>query len=345
MANYVGKDRVRAAFKRTYADRVPSYPIAGAFMAQMCGFTISDYLTSTDNIVKAQMTNYEVFQPDIVVVLTDLLMEAEALGTELVFPVDAICQAEKRFLEDKGRLAEIKLPDPRTSGRIPMYIEACRRVAEQVKDSSVSSSLSGPWVIAVGLRGLQELIYDTKDDPAFVHGLMRLTTDFAKMMGDAVAEVGVGISYSEAAASCSVISPKLYRQFILPYEAEVVSYLAQNKKMATFHICGFIDPIIADVVATGVPALSVDGPSSLAKAVEATDNKRKSVIIGNVPTTLFEMGTRDEMFAAVKACLDIAVAGSGYILAPGCEIPPTSPVENVRWFMEAARELGRYPQA
>jgi uroporphyrinogen decarboxylase len=345
MPEFVGKDRVRAAFKRTYADRIPSYPIAGAFLAQMCNFSVADYLTSADNLVKGQMVNYTTFQPDIVVVLADLLMEAEALGTKLVFPADAICQADQRFLEDKARLGEIKLPEPRTTARIPMYIEACRRIAEQVKDSAVSSSLSGPWVIAVGLRGLQELIYDTKDDPSFVHSLMRLTTDFAKMVGDAVVEAGVGLSFSEAAASCSVISPKIYREFIQPYQTELVNYFAQNKKSATFHICGFIDPIMADVVAMGAPAISLDGPSSLAKMVEATDNKKKTVIIGNVPTTLFEMGTRDEMFAAVKECVDIAGPGSGYILAPGCEIPVTAPVENVHWFMEAAREFGKYPPA
>jgi uroporphyrinogen decarboxylase len=345
MAEFTGKDRVRAAFKRTYADYVPAYPMAGAFVAQLCDMTIADYLTSTDNIVKGQMASYETFHPDNVVVIPDLLMEAEALGTELIFPDDAICQAEKRFLEDKGRMVDLKLPDPTTAGRIPMYLEACRHVVDRVKDSSVSSSLSGPWVMAVGLRGLQELIYDTVDDPAFVHSLMRKTTDFAKMVGDLVIEIGVGLSYSEAAASCSVISPKIYREFIQPYETEIVRYFTEKRKSATFHICGFIDPTMADAVATGSPGISIDGPSSLAKMVEATDNKRKTVIIGNVPTTLFEMGTKDEMFAAVKECIDTAAAGSGYILAPGCELPPTASIDSVLWFMEAAREFGRYPQS
>jgi len=36
------------------------------------------------------------------------------------------------------------------------------------------------------------------------------------------------------------------------------------------------------------------------------------------------------------------VDDSGYILAPGCEVPALAPAEKIDWFMELANEIGRY---
>ena len=59
---------------------------------------------------------------------------------------------------------------------------------------------------------------------------------------------------------------------------------------------------------------------------------------------LFELvqTTREEMEADVRRCIDTAARHSGFILSTSCEIPPRSNPEIVKWFMEAAREYGRY---
>jgi uroporphyrinogen-III decarboxylase len=48
------------------------------------------------------------------------------------------------------------------------------------------------------------------------------------------------------------------------------------------------------------------------------------------------------MVAEVRRCVDAAAAHSAFILSTSCEIPPRADPEAVRWFMEAAREYGRY---
>ena len=94
------------------------------------------------------------------------------------------------------------------------------------------------------------------------------------------------------------------------------------------------------MVNTGVTNISIDAPSDLARAVEAT--RGKAVLIGNVDTSLFFSGSREEMKHAIKNCLDVAPNDSGYILASGCEVPGVAPPEKVDWFMELANELGTY---
>ena len=108
------------------------------------------------------------------------------------------------------------------------------------------------------------------------------------------------------------------------------------------HVCGYADPILEDLVGTGVTNLSVDAPTDLSKAVAAT--RGKAVLIGNLNTNLFHSGTREDMKAAIQGCLQAADPASGYILATGCEVPGIAKPETIDAFMELVNELGRFPQ-
>jgi uroporphyrinogen-III decarboxylase len=50
------------------------------------------------------------------------------------------------------------------------------------------------------------------------------------------------------------------------------------------------------------------------------------------------------MKQAIQNCIDKAPKDSGYILAPGCEVPAIAPPEKIDWFMELVDELGMYDQ-
>ena len=149
----------------------------------------------------------------------------------------------------------------------------------------------------------------------------------------------VGLSYSEAPASCSLISPKMYREFIFPHHKRIVDHFKEKKAGIGLHICGYADPILEDMVNTGVTNISIDAPSNLAKAVEVT--RGKAVLIGNVSTNLFFSGSKEDMKQAIQNCFDVAPDDSGYILASGCEVPGVAPPERVDWFMQMADEIGK----
>ena len=93
-----------------------------------------------------------------------------------------------------------------------------------------------------------------------------------------------------------------------------------------------------DIIETGIFLLSLDAGSSLEKLIQ-TANK-KPVVMGNVPTTHFSSGTRDEMETAIRRCIETAAAESGYILASGCEIPFDSTEDRIDHFFEYGRQYG-----
>jgi uroporphyrinogen decarboxylase len=341
---YTGKQRVSAAFKKTFTDkdpeldRVPAYIFTGACNAKLIGVSIRDLLKDHKVFLKAQIAAYERYKPDIMIMMWDLSMDIEAMGNELRYPEDSMSVVTQEFLEDKGKLSSLQVPDPKVDGRLPGYLEACADIKEIVTDAPVSGVIAGPWTIAMGLRGATDLIVDTKMDPEFVHELMQISTEATKSFTEALSEIGIGVGYSEAPASCNLISPAIYRDFILPYHKELVSYFKEKKVGVGLHICGNANPILDDMVSTGASNISVDSGTDLALAAEAA--RGKAVLIGNIPTDCFLADSRDVMKQAIEDCLAKALNDSGYILAPGCEVPTIAPAEKIDWFMDLANEVG-----
>ena len=335
-----GLERVKAAFRRKELDRLPFYPIVSGLAAEVIGVTTAEYYRDLDKMADAQVGLYEEIGQDVVVLMADLFMEVDAMGANVEFPEGDVPRLKLYLLKDKSALGSLSIPDPMKSGRLPDYVRACGKAAKAVTDSAVGGVICGPWTLATNLRGAQELIIDTVEDPDFVHELMRFTTGVTKSFGAAVAGAGVGLSLSEAPASISLISPKIFNEFVLPYLKDVVAHLRENRTAVTLHICGFIDPIMADIVSSGAIAVSMDQPSSLEKMLDACGSG--CVVIGNVSTGVFIDGTREDIENEVRRCIDVGKERGGYILCTGCEISPKGDLDRVKMFCELAASLGGF---
>jgi uroporphyrinogen decarboxylase len=340
MSQYTGKDYMVSALRRKQMDRVPTTVLIGPYCSRLTRYSVKEILTDARKSSEAHLAFHDRFNPDSLIVYNDIYLEAEAVGCEMEFPEDRMSHPKRALLEEKTQLARLRIPDPRKDGRMPYFIEVCQRVSAQVRETTaLGLGHSGPWNIAMHLRGAEALLMDTATDPKFVHELMKFTTEVVRQMGDALIEAGFSPSLGEAGASCSLISPFIYQEFIKPYHKKLCSYFRSKKRFMSFHICGYIDPIMEDILETGIFLLSLDAGSSLEKLSQLAD--RKLVIMGNVPTTHFSSGSREEMEASIRRCIDTAAAQSGYILASGCEIPFDSTEDRIEHFFEYSRQYGR----
>jgi uroporphyrinogen decarboxylase len=345
------RERVVAAYKGQRADRVPAYPIAGSFAGCLDGLSIEEYCTNPTKAVKAMINYYERYQPDIMIAFNDLAKEAEAVGCHVKYSDYVVPSIDEHVLQDdKGTLARLEVPDPRRDGRLPAFLEQCEALSAQKFPSALGAVLVGPWTIAMLMRNPELMCLDTLDDPAFVHDLMRFATEFAKRMGDAVLTTKIGLSYSDPTASCSLVGPDTYREFIKPYHKELVDHFKAKKVGTTVHICGTTHQIHEDLVDVGFVAVTIDldQQSDPALQVDQLDrlitlgNQHNVVAIGNVDVTIFERATQAEIEAEVRRCLDTAGQRSRFVLSTSCELPPRANPDCVKWFMEAAREYGRW---
>lgn len=340
MEPLTGRSYMVSALKRQYTDRIPITVLIGPYSARMTSYTVKDILTDARKSAEAHLAFYDRFQPDSLIVYNDIYLEAEAVGCELVFPEDNITHPTSPLLEEKSQVARLKIPDPNKDGRLPYFLELCERVSALIrKTATMGLGHSGPWNLAMHLRGVEQLLNDCIDDPPFVHEIMTFTTEVVRKVGDALVEGGFAPSLGEACASCTLISPQIYRDFIKPYHKELRDYFRAKKIPMAIHICGFIDPMMEDVIETGISFISLDAPSSLKKMKDMSDNRL--TLMGNVGTTLFASGTDEEMKSAVRQCIETAGEGSGFILSSGCEIPLDSTEDRIDLFFDYGRQCGR----
>src|SRR5207249_2747386 len=143
-------------------------------------------------------------------------------------------------------LARLAIPDPKRDGRLPAFLEQCAALTSARLPSALGAVLVGPWTIAMLMRNPELMCLDTIDDPRFVHELMRFTTEYAKRVGDAVLETRIGLSYSDPTASCSLVGPATYREFIKPYHNDLEDHFRAKKVGTTVHICGTTHQIHED---------------------------------------------------------------------------------------------------
>ena len=351
-SEYTGKDHMVAAFRGEYTDRVPVRALHGLWWGlELAGVTAKEMLTQPEKYLQVMVTLQEIIPSDAIgVLLGDEALFAEAVGRELGLTfkdVRALARSGSHILEEKSTFAKFDLPDLKRGERLPYHLEICEMASSAIPDAIIDAFTISPWSTAMMLRGIENLIYDTMDDPQFVHELLRFTTEYAKMVGDGALETGIGLlTLADPSAGCGVISPTMFREWAKPYLEETVNHFKRQKKTPLFlHICGYTDPIMEDLVSLGVDGISIDSPSSLKRLVEVS--QKQVAIEGNYPTELYVEGTKEEIEEKVKECLGIAAEASGYryILCSGCQVPDTAPIENVKHFLEVGRKYGRYMKA
>jgi len=329
------RERVLSAFKGEYADRVPAYPLMGDFSARLLGISAKEWHTNPAKMADSVVRYHEMFTPDSVAIISDLWLEAEAVGNTLEFPDEACPYVKTYVLEQKSALVKLNTPDPRHDKRMPYLLEAFDRMATIMKDTPLTTSVTGPCTIAMCLRRPDRFLTDVFDDPAFVYDLMRFSTDLAIIMSDELQKSGVMPSIADPSASCSVISPSIYRQFVKPYHEEMV----QHFKRLTIHICGYIDPIMEDLASVGFNGISIDEMTSFERALQVF-RERGIVVIGNMSPRLFVDGTKMDIEQVVSDCIRTAAKGSRFILSSGCEVPAETPLELINYFFEVIRKHG-----
>lgn len=116
--------------------------------------------------------------------------------------------------------------------------------------------LRGPFVLAFHLRGAGNILMDMIDAPAYVHRLMRFITDARKRWSRERAEllgedIGPGDLYNDE-VNVPLLSPKYYREFVLPYEIELSEFYGE---IGYWHSCGDTGPL-AEVIRT-IPHLNM----------------------------------------------------------------------------------------
>jgi MtaA/CmuA family methyltransferase len=331
-----GKERILARLRGEPSDSMPLMPITMMFAADLAGVRYGDYAHDYRLLAAAQVAVADRFGFDHVSAISDPAREASDLGAAVAWFDDqppAIVES-RALLEDKSKLADLRLPDPAAPGRMRDRVEAVRLLAERTGATRIVEGwVEGPCAMSADLRGLNTLMLDFFDDPSFVEQLfdftVRMEIEFARAQIEAGATlIGVG----DAAAS--LIGPKLYARFVLPCEQRLIAAIHKLGAPVRLHICGNTTRIVEGMGRAGAEIVDLDFLTSLGHARRAMRDTQ--VLLGNIdPVRELRDGTPATVEAALAECY--RQAGRAYICGAGCEAPRGTPHANMEAMARFAR--------
>ncbi|MGD0586938.1 MAG: uroporphyrinogen decarboxylase family protein [Oryzomonas sp.] len=338
------QERTVAALTGKPYDRIPVNLLLSDHAARVIGVTVGEYQTSATLMAQGQLAAWRSYGMDLINTGPGLTGIAEAIGSRLAFP-DNTAYVVETAIKTTSDLDRLRVPDPHSDGRLPLFLEAASIVLRDAGDQvPVSLTTAGPFTTAANLRGTEHLLRDLRRDPEFVHRLLRFATDSIIRFAREVVLLGGRIGLAEPVASGTLISRKQFLEFAAPYLAEVIKTIGELAGAPpSLHICGNSSRIWTDMADCGAGVLSLDDEVDMAEARAAVGDR--VALLGNIrPTATMVMGTPADVRANVQECL--AKGGGnpkGYILGLGCALPINTPPENVHALVAAAREYGRWP--
>jgi MtaA/CmuA family methyltransferase len=322
------RERVLAHLEGQPVDRLPLMPITMMFACIQIGARYRDYCTDYRVLVEGQLRTAEAYGFDYVNTMSDPAREAADCGAVVEYfdnqPVAIV--EEQALLADKTRLASLKIPDPLGGGRMHNSLKGLALFKERVgKDKMIEGWVEGPIAEGADLRGINTLMLDFFDDPAFVRDLFAFVIEmelrFAREQLQAGADViGVG----DAAAS--LVGPDIYNELVWPYEKKLVDGIHALGGKVRLHICGNTRRILEGMGKLGCDIVDLDSMAPIADARQKMGPKM--ILLGNLnPVAVLRNGDPAGVTAAIAECH--RQAGAPFIVGAGCEVPRDTPPENL----------------
>jgi len=333
-----GRERVLAALKCQPTDCIPWVPFAGCHAAALIGVSADRYLRSSELIVQAVGQVIECYQPDGVPVIFDLQLEAEVLGCELLWAPENPPSVISHPLAEGRELSALTIPEA-GSGRIRIVLDAARELRQNHSDVALYGLITGPFTLALHLLGTQ-IFMEMYDDPDRVSRIMRFSQDIAIRMAGFYIDAGCDV-IAVVDPMTSQIGPQQFRQFVAPYITPVFDFIRSRAAASSFFVCGHAQQNITAMSACRPDNISVDENIPLAFVRDECLPHGVS-FGGNIPlTTVLLLGTPEDAQRSAVDCMEIG-GRSGFILAPGCDLPYATPPANLKAVTEVVRDPYRY---
>ena len=212
-----------------------------------------------------------------------------------------------------------------------------------IRSHPFSPGQGSPWQSFCTLVHTERAILWAMDNPGFIHHAMeaivsktlRVTEMWKGTPADMV-EVGGG------AASSTVISPKMFSEFCVPYDSRQNAALRDAGLKVVYHLCGGLMPMLDLVTQNGANGLETMTPPGMGGDCDLAEASSRVgaqlFFIGGFDQNAgFERGTPAAARELVHECFEATKDHAGYIIAPSDHFFHGDPA-NLQAFADACRE-------
>lgn len=264
---------------------------------------------------------------------------AAALGGRIRYREIGAPDLEEPLVNTETDLDGLDLEKLKDSPTVRAIWEATEMVSRVIGEEFVVTATAwGPFTLGAQIFGVEKMMKGTFKNPDLVKRVVDFAADLNIKFYSGLVEGRIikMISLADPAASGDLISRKQFENFALPYLQKVTSWARTKGIKVLVHICGNTSDRLDLFPKMGADCISLDHKVDIAKA--KSELSGKICFAGNInPVGVLNNGTSSDVEEASRKCIEIAGLGGGFILMPGCDIPPTVPIKNVEAFVNIAR--------
>jgi uroporphyrinogen decarboxylase len=270
---------------------------------------------------------------DAVIVFSDILIPAEAMGLHLELG-DAGPNLPNP-VRSKAHVDKLKIFDPETeTGFLP---EAIRRIVKSVgPEVPVLGFAAAPWTLACymvegktkeGFATVKSFLYhEPKTFRELLRRIAKATIPYLR------AQIAAGASAVQLFDTwCGELDLQDYREFALPAVQEIISELGGS--VPVIYYTKASQHLLSAIARSGANVLSLDWRVDLAEVRKTLGPK--IALQGNVDPAVL-LGPQEKIRDVTLSALD-SLAGQGHILNLGHGILQNTPVENAKLFVETGQ--------
>jgi len=265
---------------------------------------------------------------------------ASAFGGGVKFREMGAPDLEESFVSSAEDLQKLDLGKLSQSEVINTVIAALRDTKSQIGNEYVVTMTAwGPYTLGARMVGEEMMMKASFKKPDFVHKVTDFATDLLIHLYDPIVSDGTleVISLADPTASGDLISKKQFETFALPYLKKFTDWAKSKNAHTLVHICGNTTDRLDLFPQTGASCISLDHKTDIVKAKDMLHGKM--CFAGNIdPVNIMLQGSVQDVEDACKRVIETAGTEGGFVLMPGCDIPPTVPYENIQKFIQIARD-------
>lgn len=246
-------------------------------------------------------------------------------------------------LPSLDRLSDYRFPDPDGlvfTAEMKLALEKVDRGRQLVKGELTYLLFERAWAI----MGMENFLMALVTYPAEMHTFLHSIAAYARRVFDRYLELGVdAVGFSEDLGSqrALMLSPAMFRQFILPEYVHCFENVLRAGRIVHFHSCGCVHAIAQDLAAIGVTILNpIQARANDLRRIKS-ETAGRMALHGGIDTAVLAMKTPEDVRAEVIRVMEILKPGGGYICAPDQDIPGI-PAANMQALWDTAKTIGRY---
>lgn len=337
------KERALALFSKKEVDRMP-IKLFSPYIGMNFGASYEEAFGNAKSRAHWLIEGYRRFGQDGLSVNYRIDGIPAAFGAPSTYDPAGIPIVKEPVISDLSDIKTLSLEplEFKNDRNAQIAFDAVQYIQDELHDEVFTGvGLMGPFTTAANLAGTEKVLRAMRKDPEGLHALLDFSADATIEVGRKFVDNQVGIGLAEPTAS--LLSPKQFREFVIPYYKKVMdTWKEWGSRGSGFHICGDTSRLLETFPEMGIRGVSIDSAVDICFAKQTIGDKL--AIMGNVSPIEILQGTPSSIEQAVADCFEKCWDNPcGFTIAPGCDIPVTASLENIDAYMAAARKCAKYP--